>query len=142
MTLNKLYHHGILGMKWGVRRYQNKDGSLTLAGKQHYGVEYEQLYDKANDKAISVGTKSYQRTISEAEKSIKSGKSITNSELETKLQDNLNKDLYEFYSTDPDVKAARQMCKKYNMTSWNEMAEDLEDSIKSVEEAMKKSQRG
>ena len=28
-------HHGILGMKWGVRRYQNKDGSLTELGKLH-----------------------------------------------------------------------------------------------------------
>ena len=27
-------HHGILGMKWGIRRYQNKDGSLTAAGKK------------------------------------------------------------------------------------------------------------
>lgn len=32
-----LEHHGILGMKWGVRRYQNEDGSLTSAGKQRYG---------------------------------------------------------------------------------------------------------
>ena len=29
-------HHGILGMKWGIRRYQNKDGSLTVAGKKRY----------------------------------------------------------------------------------------------------------
>lgn len=34
MINNKLYHYGVKGMKWGVRRYQNKDGSLTKEGKQ------------------------------------------------------------------------------------------------------------
>lgn len=33
---NELYHWGIKGMRWGVRRYQNKDGTLTAAGKKHY----------------------------------------------------------------------------------------------------------
>ena len=38
----ELYHHGIKGMKWGVRRYQNKDGSLTNAGKKRM---YKEMFD-------------------------------------------------------------------------------------------------
>lgn len=37
MMTNELYHHGIKGQKWGVRRYQNLDRSLTPAGKERYG---------------------------------------------------------------------------------------------------------
>lgn len=36
-----LEHHGIKGMKWGQRRWQNEDGSLTAAGREHYGVGQE-----------------------------------------------------------------------------------------------------
>ena len=36
---NYLMHHGVKGQKWGVRRYQNEDGSLTAKGKQKYSSE-------------------------------------------------------------------------------------------------------
>ena len=37
--MDELYHHGVKGMKWGVRRYQNKDGSLTDSGKKRYDYD-------------------------------------------------------------------------------------------------------
>ena len=45
---DELQHMGTIGMKWGVRRYQNKDGSLTAAGRAHYGY--------GAPRAASVGT--------------------------------------------------------------------------------------
>lgn len=45
---NSLIHYGTKGMKWGVRRYQNKDGSLTPAGKKRYSEDESEDYKKAH----------------------------------------------------------------------------------------------
>lgn len=55
---NYLAHHGILGQKWGIRRYQNTDGSLTDAGKKRYGIEgsrsAKQIQNRLNDYELAV----------------------------------------------------------------------------------------
>lgn len=47
---NELYHWGIKDMKWGIRRYQNKDGTLTDAGKKRYARDArEKEYNKYDE---------------------------------------------------------------------------------------------
>lgn len=51
---NELNHHGIKGQKWGVRRFQNKDGSLTPAGEKRYYVESDKKIIDNDDKSSTI----------------------------------------------------------------------------------------
>lgn len=50
--MNYIAHHGILGMKWGVRRYQNLDGTLTPAGQKRYNRDVRENLGKKKDNRI------------------------------------------------------------------------------------------
>lgn len=72
-----LQHHGIKGQKWGIRRYQNSDGSLTNAGKARYGTDGE----SSSVSATSAKT-SDRSTWSTSKKSIQS---LSDEELQARI---------------------------------------------------------
>ena len=56
-TNGELYHHGIKGQKWGVRRFQNEDGTLKKSGYQRRMERYDTKIKKANTNAESRKTR-------------------------------------------------------------------------------------
>ena len=104
---NYLAHHGILGMKWGIRRYQNKDGSLTEKGRKRYHVgramEDPEKYYKSG-KAFEDQTRMYkdirkavrkERLFATKRKVMKEYKKIYGKD-DYKTQYNLGKSAYEY----------------------------------------------
>ena len=79
---DELYHHGIKGMKWGVRRYQNSDGSLTLRGKKKYGTRENFERHLASKKFKK---SSHKLSGIEKKKPIKSAKDMTDDELKSRI---------------------------------------------------------
>lgn len=71
---HELYHHGVVGMKWGIRRYQNKDGSLTNAGKRRYGT-------KANFEKVMAAKKAAKKANSPQAKARKKANARTEAEI-------------------------------------------------------------
>lgn len=82
---DELKHYGILGMKWGVRRYQNKDGTLTPAGKKRYDQDVRTNLSKKKDSRIDTSNPDPKRWVKE---DIERKKKITDasSNLVTQLQ--------------------------------------------------------
>ena len=161
MSDNELRHYGIKGMRWGVRRYQNEDGTLTAAGRKRVSKQYKKVADRVANKFRNSYNKQYVDSYNEAADYMnregiqkfnesqrkKYGDDYAKrqgytddyyKEFNKRLAQNFNKKTNEFYATDPDVKKARDLVKKYGMTSWDELAKSNEAAIDEVRSAVEK----
>lgn len=71
MENNTLAHWGVKGMRWGVRRYQNKNGSLTPAGKKRYDRDVQENKAKKKDNRITIDGPDARRWAKEDTKRVK-----------------------------------------------------------------------
>ena len=158
---NELYHHGIKGMRWGVRRYQNADGSLTPAGRKRVSKEYKKTADEVtktlNRNSTDMYVKSYNKAADymnsggidkfNKRQEKKYGKKYQERDgymddymklFDKKLTENLNKSLNDFYVSDKNVQKARDLVKKYDMTKWDDLAKQNEAAIEDVRKTVEK----
>lgn len=77
---DELYHHGVKGQKWGVRRYQNHDGSLIKSGKKH-SAKVSNFLSKYKEKTAA---KKFAKKASKTPTSIEIGK-LTDDELKKRI---------------------------------------------------------
>ena len=150
--VNELEHHGIRGMHWGVRRYENADGSLTEKGKKKVSAEYKKqsiagdtalskkytdLYVKAYNKSANYMNDGGIDKFNAAQKkkygdnfSKRSGyEEAYEAAFNKLLSQNLEKTLYDFSLSNPAYQKADKLVKKYDMTSWDELAKSNSEAI-------------
>ena len=85
---NELQHHGIKGQKWGIRRFQNKDGSLTPAGRRRYDDDEgpRQSTGKSSSSNLKVGKSSGSTTKETKKHRVPKNKSLHRLQLEEKYR--------------------------------------------------------
>lgn len=165
MSEYELYHYGVKGMKWGVRRYHNKDGSLTPAGKKRIGKEYEKASNKTMRKLSKQYNSMYAKSYNKAADDMNSGGiEKFNLDQRKKYGDNyaqrdgyvedyqkmfnkrlakyMDNSLHNFYKSDKNFQKCEKLVDKYNMTEWNELALKNTAVINDLRRAIETEQHG
>ena len=149
---NSLSHHGILGMKWGVRRFQNSDGSLTSAGKKRASYEYKKesvagdkdlmnnytriyvnAYTKTADKMNSGGIEKFN-----AEQKKKHGDNFSSRKeygeeymklFDKMMSEEFKKTMYDFRISNAHYQKADALVQKHGMEKWDDLAKSTESVL-------------
>ena len=76
MQSDYIKHHGIRGQKWGIRRFQNKDGSLKPAGEKRYGNDSSDKKSKSESSTSSAGVEKKKGLSDKQKKALKVGAAV------------------------------------------------------------------
>lgn len=158
MTGNELIHYGVKGMRWGVRRYRNEDGTLTPAGKKRVSKQYKKLsvktakdlrknirkmqmtsYNKTADYMNREGIdkfnasqqKRYGKNYAQRSGYMGDYEAYFNKVL-TKYS---NRELNSFYNSNKNYQKSKELVEKYKLTSWDKLARDNEKAVESIRES-------
>lgn len=138
-TDDELTHWGVRGMKWGIRRYQNKDGSLTPAGKKKYAKEMAKV------KAETIRAKNQQKVdaklkkLDDAKKNLRDIKKGKNLKEEAKKAE-AAEDIETRKARILESRSAKQLYDNADLFTYNELSAaklrlELERNIKNMEPA-------
>ena len=128
---NELCHFGIKGMKWGVRRYQNEDGSLTPAGKKHYGNMSDDKLQKSLYKQVK------KARANQSDWSNQWNVNNTIGKHSKAVEDRYRKDVKKFQSSDEYKKAMRKIAELDKKAGRGEISQDQYDKqYKNIRKSM------
>ncbi len=122
---DELAHHGIKGMKWGVRRYQTSDGSLTAAGRKRYSDAEQNVSNKKAAKYEKKLNKNIRKQAIEDNKLLDT-RSKNRSKIEAKYDKKISK------AIDKDAAKAENLSKKKN-----DILKDFDEGTDAIKKAQK-----
>lgn len=127
----ELYHYGVKGMKWGVRKKSYESGgSVSESKKKRLSKQYKKLMVKSQhalgDNYEKLYVDAHNKMADYMNTKFKGSQKDYAKVAEKHFQKNLNKSIYDFTVSDKNYKKAKALAKKYSMTDWDALARENE----------------